>query len=154
MRPLYEHTQVSWLSRLMFALGAVLALVIPALRGVYPGAHVVPFVVALAIFVTGALFSRLTVRIDRDALRVAFGLGWPRKLLQLKDIESVELTRTTWVEGWGIRYTRRGWLWNVAGLDAVLLRLRSGKSMLIGTDEPRRLHSVLAQTLAQRQRGA
>ncbi len=154
MRPFYEHTQVGWISRLLFVVGAVLALVLPPHRGTYVGAHMVPFITALAILLVGALFSRLTVRIDRDALRVAFGPGWPRKVLQLRDVESVELTRTTWIEGWGIRFTRRGWLWNVAGFDAVLLRLRGGKSLLIGTDEPRRLHAALAQVLEQRRRSA
>lgn len=154
MRPAYEHTQVSWLSRLMFVLGAVVALLVPPHRGTYIGAHMVPFIVALVILAAGALFSRLTVRIERDALRVAFGAGWPRKVLPLREIESAEVTRTTWLEGWGIRFTRRGWLWNVAGLDAVLLRLRCGKSLLVGTDEPRRLHAALTQALEQRRRSA
>jgi hypothetical protein len=152
MRALYEHVQVSWLSRLLFAAGALLALVLPPHRGTYPGAHVVPFAAALAILLAGALFSRLAVRIERDALRIAFGLGWPRRLLQLRDIESVEITRTTWYDGWGIRLTRRGWLWNVAGRDAVLLRLVKGKTLLVGTDAPRRLHAALTQALAQRRR--
>jgi hypothetical protein len=152
MRPLYEHTQVGWLSRLLFVAGAVLALVLPPHRGTYAGADLVPFLAALAILLVGVVFSRLTVRLDRDALRVAFGWGWPRRVLPLADVQSAEITRTRWIEGWGIRWTRRGWLWNVAGLDAVLPRLASGKSMLIGTDEPRRLHAALAQALAQRQR--
>ena len=152
MRPLYAHTQVGWLSRLLFVIGAVVALVLPPHHGTYPGADLVPYLAALAILLLGVLFTRLTVRIDRDTLRVAFGWGWPRRTLQLTDLQSAEVTRTRWYEGWGIRSTRRGWLWNVAGLDAVLLRLAGGKSMLIGTDEPRRLHAALAQALAQRQR--
>ncbi|MCA3218761.1 MAG: hypothetical protein ING59_09435 [Burkholderiales bacterium] len=153
MRTLYAHTQVGWWSRLLFLIGAVFALVLPPHRGTYPGADLVPWLAALAILVLGVLSTRLTVRIDRDALRVAFGWGWPRRTLQLTDIRSAEVTRTRWYEGWGIRSTRRGWLWNVAGLDAVLVRLSSGKSLLIGTDEPRRLHAALAQARAEQQRG-
>jgi plasmid stabilization system protein ParE len=39
--------------------------------------------------------------------------------------------------GWGIRLTPSGWMFNVSGLDAVELTLRSGKRFRIGTDDPR-----------------
>jgi hypothetical protein len=40
------------------------------------------------------------------------------------------------VYGWGIHYYGKGWLYNVAGLDAVEIRLTSGRRLRIGTDEP------------------
>jgi hypothetical protein len=152
MRPLYAHTQVGWLSRLLFVVGALIALALPPHRGTYLGADRVPYLAALAILLAGVLFTRLTAKLDREALRVMFGWGWPRRLLPLTEIPSAEIMRTRGYKGWGIRSTRLGRLWNVAGLDAVLLRLGSGKSMLIGTDEPLRLHAAVAQALAQRQR--
>lgn len=144
MRPRYAHVQVSWTSRLLFIGGAVFALVLPLYRGSDPGADVALVAVVLVLLVAGLVFSRLTVRIERDALHVAFGLGWPRRVLPLADITAVEATRTRWFEGWGIRSTTRGWLWNVAGFDAVLLRLAGGKTLLVGTDEPRRLIDALS----------
>ena len=39
--------------------------------------------------------------------------------------------------------TRRGWLYNVAGYDAVLIRRSDGTSLLLGSDEPRRLKSAI-----------
>ena len=96
--------------------------------------------VALAV---GWLCSSLTIRIDNDALLFYFGLGWPRKTVPLEDIDAVEATRTTFWEGWGVHRTRRGWLYNVSGYDAVLLRRRDGSSLLIGSDEPRRLKAAI-----------
>jgi hypothetical protein len=80
---------------------------------------------------------------------VRFGFGWPRKTLPLKGIAAVEVTRTTFLEGWGLRRTRRGWLYNVSGFDAVLLRLADGRSMMVGTDEPRRLKAAIERAQAR-----
>jgi hypothetical protein len=96
--------------------------------------------VALAV---GWLCSSLTVRVDNDSLRLHFGFGWPRKTVPLGDIDAAEVTRTTFWEGWGVHRTRRGWLYNVSGYDAVLLRRRDGSSLLIGSDEPRRLKAAI-----------
>jgi hypothetical protein len=145
MRPRYAHVQVSWTSRLLFIGGAALALLLPPYRGSDLGAEVTLAAVVLVLLVAGLVFSRLTVRIEGDALHVAFGLGWPRRVLPLADISAIEATRTRWFEGWGIRSTARGWLWNVAGFDAVLLRLAGGKTLLVGTDEPQQLLAALAR---------
>jgi hypothetical protein len=37
--------------------------------------------------------------------------------------------------GWGIRALHKGWLWNIAGLDAVELELKTGRVFRIGTDD-------------------
>ncbi len=71
-------------------------------------------------------------------------------MLPLTDITSVEATRTRWFEGWGIRSTARGWLWNVAGYDAVILHLAGGKTLLVGTDEPQQLIHALSMARAGR----
>jgi hypothetical protein len=80
-------------------------------------------------------------------LRLQFGLGVPRKSVPVADIATVEVTRTRFWDGWGVHRTRRGWLYNVAGFDAVLVRLKDGKSFLVGTDEPRKLKTALDRTL-------
>jgi hypothetical protein len=142
MRPRYEHTQVGWATRLAAAVGVVVLLAMSATNGT-------GLLVAAVLLPTVVLvFSRLTVRIDRDRLTVAFGFGWPRRTVAVADIAAAEITRTTWIEGWGIRLTRRGWLWNVSGLDAVALQLSTGKRFMVGTDEPRRLHAAIERARA------
>jgi hypothetical protein len=48
-----------------------------------------------------------------------------------------------WLNGFGIR-VRPGWrLYNVSGLDAVELRLKTGDIRRIGTDDPRGLAAAL-----------
>ena len=70
------------------------------------------------------------------------GQGW----LAAWEIVSAEPVATTWLDGWGIHLTARGWLYNVRGRDAVLVTLRGGKSFLLGTDEPALLAAALRGT--------
>ena len=99
--------------------------------------------------VIGWVWGALTVRLQDDQLQVRFGLGFPRKSLPLGEIAAVEVTRTTFLEGWGLRRTRRGWLYNVSGFDAVLLRLTNGRTLMVGTDEPRRLKTAIERAQAR-----
>ena len=145
--PLYEHRQVNWIAWLAaLAIAAGLAIGWAMEPGVATAAWlVVPFAAAVTV-----AFGSLTVAIDHAELRWHFGPGVWRKRLPLSDIESVELTRTRFWDGWGIRWTRRGWLYNVAGLDAVLVRRRDGKAVLIGSDEALRLAAALEGALPGR----
>jgi hypothetical protein len=51
-----------------------------------------------------------------------------------------------------VHRTRRGWLYNIAGKDAVLIRKLDGKTFLLGTDEPRKLKAVLERAAGQTRR--
>jgi hypothetical protein len=66
----------------------------------------------------------------------------------LADITRVAPTRTTFLEGWGIHRTRRGWLYNLAGRDAVHIVRADGREFMLGTDEPRRLVAALERAVA------
>lgn len=103
--------------------------------------------------VLALMWSRLTIRIDDDRLRWSYGPGWPRFSLRLADIAAVEVTRTTFWQGWGIHRTRRGWLYNIAGWDAVLIQRTDGKQVLLGSDEPRRLKAAVERVIERRPEG-
>jgi hypothetical protein len=150
-RPLYEHTQAGWPIRIAFLATSVVFVVMAMLPELSRSSTAVGVLVAGAAFTAllGWTWGSLTVRIEGGELRVRFGLGWPRKTLPLAEIASVEVTRTTFMEGWGIHRTRRGWLYNVSGFDAVLLQLANGRSMMIGTDEPRRLKAAIERAQAR-----
>jgi hypothetical protein len=149
-RALYEHTQQGWPMRLAFGAAALLLMTMGALQPLHS-----PALPRLALWLGAALvlslgwwWSSLTVRIDGEALRARFGLGWPRATVRLADIATVEVTRTTFRSGWGVHRTRRGWLYNVAGLDAVIVTRKDGRAVLLGSDEPRKLKAALDRALA------
>jgi hypothetical protein len=54
------------------------------------------------------------------------------------------------MEGWGIRITTRGMLYNVSGRDAVEIRLDDGRRFRLGTDDPNGLVAALSGRLQGR----
>ena len=88
-------------------------------------------------------FTRMSVRVSPGTVDLVWRLGWPSKSIDRGTITEVRLHRNHWLEGWGIRKVRRGWMWNVWGLDSVELRLDSGKVFRIGTDDPAGLLAAL-----------
>ena len=129
----YRHVQAGTamiaLFSVPFAICMASAVTHPQLRGFQIGICIV-----LAVLIL--LFSSMTTRVTGAGLSWHFGYGFIRKHIDLRDIDRAEITRSTWIDGWGIHYTRRGWIYNVSGFDAVLVRQRNGKSMLIGTNDP------------------
>ena len=51
--------------------------------------------------------------------------------------------RNKWWYGYGVRKVPNGWMYNVAGLDAVELELGEDRVFRIGTDDPAALMAAL-----------
>ena len=147
----YERTQHGWPIRIAFGVAAVSLLALPALQPLdQPAPRAALVAGAVVAVVLGLLWSRMTIRVDDDRLRWSFGPGWPRFSLPLAEIESVEVTRTTFWQGVGIHRTRSGWVYNVATGDAVLVTRANGKRTLLGCDEPRRLKAAIDRAVGPR----
>jgi hypothetical protein len=142
---MYHHTQFGWV--LMAGLGAVLVLT-ALLSPVLPSdaAYINLFVVA-ALVVCIFIFYNLTVEVDVEYVRLTFGIGLIQKKFQLSEIKTVRPIRTNILNGWGIHYGPRGWLFNVSGYDAVALEMKNGRRYCIGTDEPDRLCLVIQNSM-------
>lgn len=134
----YRHTQRGTLTIL-------LCLVFAALDGViaWRSGQWTPVVVLVLLVAVAILFSSLTVEVGEGELRWYFGPGLWSYRLPLNDIETVTPVRNHWWSGFGIRMRPGFRLYNVSGLDAVQLRLRSGEVRRIGTDDPQGLAEVL-----------
>jgi hypothetical protein len=137
----YQHTQSGhWIFLVLAVVGFV-----PVLVGVI---HFRPLFVPalfLAALLSGVgwLFHSLTIEIADDELRWRFGPGWIRKRVPLDMIDDVQPVRTNFYEGWGIHLSRFGWLYNIAGFDAVAVRMKNGQHFALGTDEPATLAAHL-----------
>ena len=95
-------------------------------------------------------FAALSVVVTRDVLIARFGIGLVRRTIALDDIVEAGVARTHWSEGWGIHWTRRGMLYNVAGFDVVEVARRHGRPMRIGSDDAARLASTLTRAIDER----
>lgn len=154
----YHHTQPAHAVRFLtlIAIAAVVAALVlaPKVRepGWYPDAILVGIAATMAVAV--ALFWSMTVQVTGEALAFWFGPGLVRKRVPLADIVTVETVRTTIWQGWGIHWTTRGWLYNVSGFDAVRVHLKTGKAILVGTDEPQALAGAIREGISRTAGGA
>jgi hypothetical protein len=87
------------------------------------------------------------VWIDGEFVRLRFGAGMWRKKFRLDKIQSAAPVRNDWSMGWGIHWVGNGWLYNIAGLEAVEITFKNGKKARIGTDEPGKLAAAIESAL-------
>jgi len=133
----YEHTQQGTVIKIILGLTSALCIVI----GIFSSNQewltlVLLFGFPVVLIIVGWLFGSLTIEVDQEELRHYFGSGVWKKTYPLCEIESAKPVRNSWLYGWGIRMTLHGWLYNVSGLDAMQVQLRSGRTFRIGTDDP------------------
>lgn len=126
----YLHTQRA---EVILALLVTVALIMAAV-----GVWVIPPLAfpAPALVIAAWLFHSLTIEVTDRELRWGFGPRVFRKTVALGEIASARIVRTNWIEGWGIHYSRFGWLYNVSGFEAVAITLKNGRKFALGTDEP------------------
>jgi energy-coupling factor transporter transmembrane protein EcfT len=140
---MYRHRQFGYLTLIVIlvaALGIVASL---------PGnERPVTLGVAGLLVIIAGLFSSLTVEVSEGDLRFYFGPGFWRKRIALNEVAAATPTQSSWWEGWGIRFTPRGMLYNVSGTDAVEIQLRSGRQFRIGTDEPEALVQAIRTAIS------
>ena len=144
MRLPYDHVQRSPLGP-AFALLAAVAAGLAALRSEVQGIFALALV-AVVFALVAANFMHLRVRERDEHLDVRFGpLGWMGTKVEYADVREVRVARSTVLDGWGMHWSpRRGWIFNLWGLDCVEVEL--GKRRLrIGTDDPRGLARHLTE---------
>lgn len=146
--PVYERAQS--LVALWFILPTTLAVASISVMGASGDAALGVLGILFAVHtLLLAVFGRLLVQLDSRALEWRFGwLPWPRWRVPLDRIERVEVVHTRWYEGWGIRFTGQGMLYNAHGFGAVQLHLRGGRRLRLGSPEPERLADFLRARLA------
>ena len=135
----YEHTQIGYL--IIFVLFA--ATVFVAITGIAApsdrGVLMMDGIIESILLICAIIFSKLTIKVDKETLQACFGIGLIRKKVLLPEIVEWEPIRIRWWYGWGIHLTPYGWLYNVSGLDAVAITLRDGRRFALGTDDPQGL---------------
>ena len=142
---LYQRTQSARpavLARLYLIL--LLALVVGFLD---PDTALPSLALTASILVAAVLFlglRSLMVTVTPSEVELAYSLGWPSKRIERSRILSVEPLEVPWWHGGGIHLISRGWLWNVWGIETVQLTFSDGSRLLIGTDDPEGLTSVLS----------
>ncbi|HKW02976.1 MAG TPA: hypothetical protein VJN96_24335 [Vicinamibacterales bacterium] len=129
----YRRTQIGWPA----ILGVSPSIIIGVLLIVrsFPFASLVLAIGPVVILLMGWL----TVSVDERELVARFGLGLIRKRILLSDAHEYRAVVNPWYYGWGIRWIPGGWVYNVAGFEAVDFTLGDGRHVRVGTPEPQAL---------------
>jgi len=144
----YQHTQLAgWI----IWLPTLICIFLTAYAG-FVLSNVVSLIVFAVMLIVLVLFYCLRVIIDDDYLRISFGIGLIRFRFKLNEIDAHSIVKNKWWYGWGIRLGPDGWLYNIGGLDAILVKLGDGRSVRIGTNAPDELNRALQQRLANLQK--
>jgi hypothetical protein len=139
----YKHTQIGYL--LLFIYSAVILFI--GYLTIVTGFNLIALAGLIIMLIVLGLFATLTVAVDEQMIMLQFGLGIIRKSFLLKDVETYRVVKNPWYYGWGIRYTPRGWLFNVSGFSAIELQMKGGKLYRIGTDDPEGLATAVDEAL-------
>ncbi|MFZ1969594.1 MAG: hypothetical protein WAU79_21150 [Bradyrhizobium sp.] len=138
----YRHTQFG---TVILVVCLVIAVFGGAIAWRAQPAAAIPMLVILAA--VAVFFHSLTVEIGDNELRWHFGPGLWTYWLPLNEIEWVAAVHNHWWNGFGIRTAPGFTLYNVSGLDAVELKLKSGGVKRIGTDDPAGLAAALQSAM-------
>jgi hypothetical protein len=149
--PAYSHKQKAPLCFLIYALSIVFLALGFIVRDAPPIQWLFP-PIGLLMLVVAASFHHLTVVDLGNSLMVRFGpIPLFRKTLQYADILKVEVGRTLILDGWGIHMSiRGGWVWNLWGRDCVVVHLRNGGTLRIGTDDAESLAGFVKRKVGER----
>lgn len=103
-------------------------------------------VLALVAMVTQVAVAGLSLKLYHDDLVVGLGfVGWISKRVAYGDIERLESVRYHPIRefgGWGVRFGADGKrAWTARGERAVVLHLRNGVHLYVGSDDPHRLEA-------------
>jgi hypothetical protein len=161
MPPSYQHTQKGgWAMYVTFGGALLLAAVLYFMLrdaplndkhdkiAYYIMLGGVIFTFALMLWAT-VFMSALTISIKDGFIKLRFGAGAWYKKFALDDIVSAKMVKSTFWHGWGIHYTGKAWLYNVAGYDAVEIKMKNAKKNCIGTDQPQKLTNAINNALGE-----
>lgn len=94
----------------------------------------------------------LTTVVERDALRVGLGRGWPVRteipFHHIKAVGTVTYRPLMEFGGWGLRGSPRRRVWSARGNRALVLTLDDGREVYVGSDDPDRLEARLRNAMS------
>lgn len=139
----YTHTQIGYFLLTVYSIVVLFLGYLCIMTNFHP----LTLISLIIILILLGTFARLTVTVDDRIIKIQFGLRIIRKTFPLKEIETYHVVKNPWYYGWGIRFTPRGWLFNVSGFSAIELQMKNGKRYRIGTDDSDNLAKTLDKAL-------
>ena len=131
----YEHKQTSPLNFILYGIGIV-QLTAAWISRSNPAVSIILLGAAVVTILAGLCVGYLVVRDEGDFLALRYGpLPVFRRRIPFSNIRSVEPSRSSVIDGWGIHYMPgRGMTYNLWGFDCVKLKV-DRRVVRVGTDD-------------------
>lgn len=102
----------------------------------------------LTLFLFVFPITQSTISLTSDYLEFRFRYKWPKLVIDLSDIDSVEIKEISLWQGWGINTDVRGRkLWRVRERQCVEILKKDDKRFLLGTNDAETLTMFLSGSL-------
>jgi len=148
MEAKYRHTQYGALMFIVFLITGTLITVVAL--NIIAEDRILSAILMIMLYLSGlVMFYALTVDVSEKKLKFWFGIGVVRKTIVLSEIQSTKVVKNPWYYFWGVKSIPGGWLYAIAPGTAVEIKLRNGKIIQLGTDQPKELNQAL-ETSRQR----
>lgn len=108
------------------------------------------FGVLTVLGVVSLIFSTMTVMVCAESVEWWLTLGLFRNSLRLDEIEDVSVTHVPSVAGYGFRTNGSNRLWRVSGSDVVVMTLKDGRRIALGTPDAQRLAIAIEEARRSR----
>lgn len=147
---IYSERQISWVL-IVLMMAAIGFLSISYYKQVEE--HLVTFTFFILMFtlflIITIIFSTLRIQITTEKIQASFGLNIFRQKMKIEDIdwEQIEITKTSLLQGIGLRFTSRGTLYNTNVGKAIHIRSKQGKTFYVGTDNAEKIKDILLKKL-------
>lgn len=154
MKPLFQESQRFnqwWLWLIIFFacsfpfIGFVQQIILGKPFGDNPMSNI-GLIISLVFSITFmALFYaiQLKTEITRETISFRF-VPFMKRTYPFNEIESYEVIHYGFVGGWGIRFgTKYGTVYNIKGTKGLFVKLKNGKTFIIGTQKPQELENVI-----------
>lgn len=118
-----------------------------------------PWVTAIAVGslgLVGAVFfaATLDTTVGSNAVTVAFRFLWPTRRIGLSEVRRAAATRYRPLldyGGYGVRLGTHGIAFNVSGDEGVVIEMKDGSRVMIGSQRARELESAIARAIRDRE---
>lgn len=146
----YERTQMGWWMIVLFSLIIIHLSLDYFLKFGGKPLSLSAYLVLLFVFIfVFSIFYKLKIVVDRSMIHIVYGIGLVHLKIRPEMIHRVKVVKVPWIYGWGIRFTRKGMLYNIQGRMAVEMSYRRNgkeKIVLIGSDDPESLKDFIEKT--------
>jgi hypothetical protein len=99
------------------------------------------------LLMVSIMFYKLTIVIDEEKIYAYFGYNLFTRKMYFRDMNfnDIKTENIRWYTGIGIRFTDKGWLYNVNFGKAIRITSHSGQVFYISTNEPEAIKAELTK---------